>query len=700
MAILGRSATGAAPPGRRGLGACLAALAVLLAAAGARAGDPACSPPAGLAAAQQLLELEREGRAQPRACAAQLGLLAGDSRLDLPLRVEALLLQGWLLAGKSDRPATEAVARRLEQLGEADGGRLPAAAALLLRSRLAERAGDTALATTLVDQASAWLPDGLHPLLRLRFVSAQSYVRNAASRLEDAIRLDQQALKLADELGVPWRQAEARNDLAYNLFQAGQPEAARRWSAEALAYAQRSGDAITLAHSYTVQGIVLDGSGDTAAERDALHKALEHARRAGARYEESLYLANLADHYLKRADYPTALRHAQQALPLTRELKHLGGETVALANIGLAQIALGDIESGKRHLRASIAIDERRGSLTGVSDSYAEMAQYLERAGDARGAIEAWHQHRALAGQLHAREQQQAVLELQEQFAADRRARDLALLQRESEIQAEALRARTWQHRLWWLLAACAALTVAVLLLGVRRVRLANRHLAQSNAQLQQQAQIDPLTGLANRRQLLDAMRRLGADRGFHGTLFLADLDHFKRINDSRGHAAGDAVLVEVARRLRAVLREADLIVRWGGEEFLVIVRQADPDAEQALAQRMLDAVGAAPCMHDGRPVPVTVSIGHATFPIGPAHLDLSWERAVALVDTAMYLAKAHGRNRAYGVRALHAPDLQQFDAVAQSLETAWLAGEVELSRLVGPAAEVPQAGPLIEALA
>ena len=90
-------------------------------------------------------------------------------------------------------------------------------------------------------------------------------------------------------------------------------------------------------------------------------------------------------------------------------------------------------------------------------------------------------------------------------------------------------------------------------LIGAQRVRQANRQLAQSNALLQHQAEIDPLTGLANRRHLQEAMRRLGADGSFAGTVFLADLDHFKRINDCHGHAAGDAVLVEMAQRLRSV---------------------------------------------------------------------------------------------------------------------------------------------------
>lgn len=676
-------ATGTAVSARRCLTRWWPCIAGLLLAPPAFA---ACAPPPQMPVAAQLLLLERDGRAQPQACAARLAALAAAEGTAAAQRTQALLLQGWLLAGLSDPAGTEAAARQLERVGEAGDPPLAAAAALLVRARLAEQSGDTARAGELIDQATARLPGQAGTLDRLRFTSAQAHIRNAASRLQDAIRLDHQSLTLADELAEPWRQAEARNDLAYSYYQAEQLQPARRLSDEALDLARRSGDAVTLAHVYTVQGILLDALGDKAAERDALHAALDYAQRAGARYEESLYLANLADHYLKGGDYATALRYAQHALPLTRELKNLGGETVALANIGLAQIALRDIESGKRHLRASIDIDERRGSITGVSSTYAEMAQFLERAGDLRGAIEAWQRHRALATQLLARDQQQAILEMQEQFDGERRSRELALLQRDGQIQSEELRALALEQRLWWLAAASGALVVLLVLLGLLRVRATNLQLARSNAMLKQQSEVDPLTGLANRRHLQEAVRRLGVEGRFSGTVLLADLDHFKRVNDRYGHAAGDAVLAQVAQRLRQMLRDTDLIVRWGGEEFLVVVHALDKDAVQALAQRMLDGIGGTPCRHDERPVPVSVSIGYATFPLEPSLLAVSWERAIGLVDTALYLAKAHGRNRAYGVRMVRADDEQQLEAVGRALETAWLAGEVTLTSLRGPA--------------
>jgi tetratricopeptide (TPR) repeat protein len=328
-------------------GVCRRALACLLAGLSWTAAAPAqtgCMVDAGTAPAQRVLALERDGRARPRVCASELAAWLASGQGDAATRLDALAVQGWLLASLPDKEGTEAVAQQLDDLARRVTMPLAAASALWVRARLAEQTGDMRRADALIDDAMARLPADAVPATRVRFLSAQAHIRNGASRLEDAIRIDHEALKLADTLALPWRQAEVRNDLAYSYYQARQLERARSLSREAMAIAEREGDAMTLAHVSTVQGIILDALGDKQGEGELLQSALDHARRAGAKYEESLYLANLADFYLKKADYATALRYARQALPLTRELKNLGGETVALANIGLALIALHDID--------------------------------------------------------------------------------------------------------------------------------------------------------------------------------------------------------------------------------------------------------------------------------------------------------------------------------------------------------------------
>src|SRR5262249_51245626 len=260
--------------------------------------------------------------------------------------------------------------------------------------------------------------------------------------------------------------------------------------------------------------------------------------------------------------------------------------------------------------------------------------------GHARDALAAFRQYRQMADELNQQDRQRAVIELQEGFTNERRQHELDMLSREGRLKDEELLHRSLEMKLWAIAGVSTLLLLAVLALLVRRLRLRNRQLTDSNERLRIQAEVDPLTGVANRHHLHAVMARQPG-RGLEGTLYLIDLDNFKEINDRCGHAGGDAVLVEMARRLRAVLRDDDLVVPWGGEEFLVLVRALPAAESETLARRLLGAFADTPVMHDGRPLPVSASIGYASFPLptegGPAPtddsrpaLDIGWERAIS----------------------------------------------------------------------
>jgi len=635
----------------------------------------------------RILTLESQGRARPIEAAEQLDRLLPLTPEHSAERLELLTVQGLMLA-VGPRPETaEKSALQLDAWGQdtkAPNAPAAGAAAQLIRARTMARDGNLQRVDAMMQDALARLPEAASPRSRYRFIAAHARIKGDAGKLEASVRLGHEALALADRTDEPWRQAEARTALAYSYSDAHQFERALALAQEALALADKAQDWVALSRGNNTLGIVLDGLGDAQGQRRTFELALDYARRAHAQTDEVLMLANMADFFLKTGDYDTALAYAERALPLARELNDPSSETVALANIGLSHISMGHLELGKRLMHDAIAIDERRGSATGVSDLYRELGVYLEKAGDVSGAVAAYHTHRRMATGILRNDQQKAILAMQEQYDADHRTRALALLNRENQIKAEQLRRRDLQQRLWWLLAAAFLLSFAVVALLYRRVRQTNRRLATSNEMLKVQSERDPLTGLANRRHFQAVMRQLAADGKLSGTVYLIDIDHFKNVNDRHGHGAGDTVLVEVAQRLRETLREQDLIVRWGGEEFLVVVQALAPDQVEALAQRMLSVLDRAAVTVDAHRIAVTASIGFATFPIGPASLRVSWERAINLVDTAMYLAKAHGRNRAYGVRLLQACDEASLDTITRSLETAWRDGQVALTLLQG----------------
>jgi diguanylate cyclase (GGDEF)-like protein len=185
-----------------------------------------------------------------------------------------------------------------------------------------------------------------------------------------------------------------------------------------------------------------------------------------------------------------------------------------------------------------------------------------------------------------------------------------------------------------WLVAAAALVISTVILSGA---------LVESDRAHRRRSTLDPLTGLFNRNALDQRLAELdgqvsGQEEGSAYAMLLCDLDHFKRVNDQLGHAAGDAVLQDVAYTMRAVLRAGDSIYRVGGEEILVVLPGAGKDNAVSIAERLRRAV------RDRRPagVVVTLSIGVAVSKAGPIDTD----EMVGLADAALYCAKAAGRDQ------------------------------------------------------
>jgi diguanylate cyclase (GGDEF)-like protein len=190
-------------------------------------------------------------------------------------------------------------------------------------------------------------------------------------------------------------------------------------------------------------------------------------------------------------------------------------------------------------------------------------------------------------------------------------------------------------------------------------VRQRTAELEESRRQLELASLTDPLTGLMNRRYLDSRIHQdlAQARRAYHApklhpnqdiVFMLIDLDDFKDVNDTYGHAAGDRVLREYGELIGAQLRESDYIVRWGGEEFLVVARQTEAKFYKIIADRILEAARAHRfSLDDGEhSISCLCSLGISPFPFVPRQADfLSWEQIIEVADTATYMAKDRGRN-------------------------------------------------------
>ena len=169
----------------------------------------------------------------------------------------------------------------------------------------------------------------------------------------------------------------------------------------------------------------------------------------------------------------------------------------------------------------------------------------------------------------------------------------------------------------------------------------AERARAVATRELRRLATTDPLTGLANRRRAAERIGRALLRDG--GALVMLDIDHFKRVNDAYGHAAGDAVLAELASRLRRTARRGDVVARWGGEEFCLFVAGCTDELSLAVAgERLRTAISTQPFeLPDGSSLQVRASLGGAVAVQGST-LDAMVDDA----DRALYLAKRNGRDQ------------------------------------------------------
>ncbi|GKS86269.1 GGDEF domain-containing protein [Acidovorax sp. SUPP1855] len=179
-----------------------------------------------------------------------------------------------------------------------------------------------------------------------------------------------------------------------------------------------------------------------------------------------------------------------------------------------------------------------------------------------------------------------------------------------------------------------------------QQLRQQKHDLAEALEHIRELATHDELTGLLDRRHMIELMRleqRRTARSGHSLVLVQLDLDHFKAINDTHGHAAGDRALQAFARSVKASVRDSDVLSRWGGEEFVLMLCNTQPADASALLERVRRTVSALRLTHPGsEAIHLTVSIGLAQHVVGES-IEQTLERA----DRALYAAKAQGRDRA-----------------------------------------------------
>jgi diguanylate cyclase (GGDEF)-like protein len=295
-----------------------------------------------------------------------------------------------------------------------------------------------------------------------------------------------------------------------------------------------------------------------------------------------------------------------------------------------------------------------------VLESYRTMVPLLRERGDSVRALELSEASLRMQEQISGRDMNRRIALLEYRYQAAESARQIELLRRDNEIQALRLREEGLRRQFGFVVFGGLLALLVLLWVRYRESRRLNAHLQQANrelvasraslaeahGELEQKAEAlyrssttDALTGVANRGHLFNRLEAVLADSDAgQVAVLLADVDHFKRVNDEHGHAAGDAVLRRTTQVIQRLLPDDALLGRFGGEEFMVVLPDTSLESAAQLGERLRSAL--ADCRDAAGPG-VTISLGVAHAQVG-TNADLLVEAA----DRALYRAKRGGRNR------------------------------------------------------
>lgn len=536
----------------------------------------------------------------------------------------------------------------------------------------------------------------------LRFLISTMYIEftGAQGRAQDAVNAAQLALTIAQVNNDAFRQSLALRALAAIELDYGDKEAALDYINQTIALAQNfPNQQLMLLYQFNRAGILIamkrlmEARGATqVAEQMAAEMNRDLPKEMQNPDLPILMLANSIELAYLEGDYSTAKKQALalEAMATKPQMNLL--KASAQISIALASIRLGSEAAIESHFKKGIQtfIDLKR--PVEVRDGYEKLAQALASIGNYKEAYNALLSKDETIHNIAKESRDHRAVEVREMHNASLREKEnneLKILNTKQQAEVDSANLRLQR---WWLFAALLALglTWAAQMIWMSKKR--NSRLQELNLELDEQRLHDPLTGLKNRRYLMQQQPALWdkirnqAKLSQQSAMLLVDADHFKRINDVYGHHAGDAALIEIAKRLRNCIRETDLCVRWGGEEFLLYIDSSDHQQVQALAQRLMQEIKLSPLDYDGVAIALSISIGYVMLPLTKAHaalLDL--EACFKLVDAALYLAKHRGRNRAVGLHAIYAQS-QDPDRLARELDSAWNAGELDLVITEGPA--------------
>jgi diguanylate cyclase (GGDEF)-like protein len=633
--------------------------------------------------AQQIVALRAASYLQPRTALQQLEKLKADTGTLSPAQQGQVLevaanAELWL----HDSDAGLKLAAQLEQLGREQHDLVLVAKGMLGRAYiLSQKIHDAPTARYLFNEANELAATTSDPYVQAKALVSLGLLATEDGDAATGLPLVERAVGLAREADDRDALLMALRARANALASAAQFKVAFDTVDELKLLAKRRGLPIQHVRAWLTESEIAARAGRAERGRGALREAVALLQSLKAAECLPRVMVKLAEAEMRAGNVGRAQALSMDARSMAAAREDRDAVASADFVLGLAQIRLHQMVAGERSAKQALAYfrkDERYVSML------LDYGQALGLAGDRDSALKVYDDAGRTLLALAKRDKELARESVIAAAEVQKKISENETLNRENAIKRKELQSERELKTMWWALTIACTVGLMAAALLYRRVRVSNRTLRALNTTLYEQSTSDALTGLRNRNFFYQRAAGLFEPPGAGaqarmGAFFLMDIDRFKSINDTWGHAVGDDVLRAVAGRLANSVRGADLLMRWGGEEFLVFV----PDVGQAeacdFARRLLHAVHAEPVISGDLSIATSVSVGFALWPMRCDGTPLGWERLVHLADLALYQSKAGGRNRAHGVCGPDALTGAALAAMEQDLGQAAKDGVVDL---------------------
>lgn len=486
------------------------------------------------------------------------------------------------------------------------------------------------LADILLIQGDIYFAIGNHPHALEKFIQSYQIAEDSKDLNEIGIRLNKigftntmlknyaealdflfRALKIAQRSKNKVLEGQALNHIGYIYIDLSEP-------AKGLSYLQQSYDILETTDSTEELGKTMfslcHAYLNVEKYDNALYfgkKALTHFRNTEKYYLFAEALIHVGRVYLAMEKKIQAEEKFLDALTLSKQYKYPREASIALNLLGRIQFEAQNDDDAEIKLLESLRMAEQINLAPTLQECHQLLSEIYAKQGNYRKAYEHHRQFHHLSKQLHQLDirNRVKVLELSHNLETSRKV-------------SEALKAQNDELR--------------------KEVRLRKR----TQAKLEELSRKDPLTGLFNRRHFFElAEREFIRSRRYNRpvSMIMIDLDHFKIVNDTHGHLVGDQILSQIGARILQNSREVDIVGRYGGEEFLILLPETTLDDAMILAQRIFSSLSKKPVNTSSLMLPVEVSIGVSSC---ENQKDLSLYELIEQADKALYRAKELGRNR------------------------------------------------------